>query len=217
MGYALERLHRLADARRAYEEASRRSNGKNPQVQTSIGIAALRSGDLAGADEALTAVRALWGDRSPSPAWFHYSALAAALLGVLTRARALLDEAVGAHPHSAVLFNDLALVLERQNAGDEAAAALERALSEDPGVPQVHKNLGDVSYRVGQFDEAADAYGHAIKLAPELGGDVYLKLGNIRFRQQDKPEAVRLWERALALDPANAIVRTNLDAVRQTP
>jgi len=44
---------------------------------------------------------------------------------------------------------------------------------------------------------------------------VYLKLGNIRFRRQDREEAVRCWEKALELDPENAIVRTNLESVRQ--
>ena len=36
---------------------------------------------------------------------------------------------------------------------------------------------------------------------PELGADVYLKLGNIRLRRQEREEAVRCWERALELDP----------------
>ncbi|HEU4989057.1 MAG TPA: DUF4388 domain-containing protein [Gemmatimonadaceae bacterium] len=215
MAYALERLGRLAEAQRALHDAARRSGGKNPHIQTSIGIVALRSGDLAGAHEALTAARPLWGSRPPSPAWYHYAALAAALLGDLDRARAVLDEAVGAHPHSAVLFNNLAVVHERRNDAAAAAAALDRALTEDPAVPQIHKNLGDVAYRAGRYDEAVEAYQRAIKANPDLGDDVYLKLGNVKFRQQQRDEAVKLWERALALDPSNAIVRTNLDAVRQ--
>ena len=43
----------------------------------------------------------------------------------------------------------------------------------------------------------------------------YLKLGNIKLRRQEREEAVRCWERALELDPDNAIVRTNLESVRQ--
>ena len=215
MAYALERLGRVAESQRALQEAAERSRGANPQIQTSIGIVALLAGDLVAADEALRAARPLWGGRAPSPAWYHYAALAAALLGDLDRAHATLDEAVGAHPHSAVLFNNLAVVLERRNATDEAAAALDRALAEDPSVPQIHKNLGDVAYRAGRFDEALESYQRAIKANPDLGDDVYLKLGNIKFRQEQKDEALKLWERALELDPTNAIVRTNLDAVRQ--
>lgn len=217
MAYALERLGRNAEAQRALQDAAKRSGGTSPQIQTSIGIVALRAGDLAAADEALAAARPLWGVRPPSPAWYHYAALAAALLGDLARAQTLLDEAVGAHPHSAALHNNLAVVLERRNDPQGAAAALDRALTEDGSLPQIHKNLGDIAYRGGRFDDALAAYQRAIKADPELGDDVYLKLGNIRFRQHHKDEAIKLWEQALSLDPSNAIVRTNLDAVRQGP
>ena len=55
----------------------------------------------------------------------------------------------------------------------------------------------------------------ATKMNPDLGADVYLRIGNIRLRRQERVEAVRCWERALELDPSNAIVRTNLESVRQ--
>jgi tetratricopeptide (TPR) repeat protein len=91
----------------------------------------------------------------------------------------------------------------------------ERGVHEDPGVGQLHKNLGDLHYRAGRYDEALEAYLRATKANPELGGDMYLKLGNIRLRRQEREEAIRCWERALELDPDNAIVRTNLESVRQ--
>ncbi|MDE3173784.1 MAG: tetratricopeptide repeat protein [Gemmatimonadota bacterium] len=217
MAYALERLGRLGEAQRALQEAAKRSGGHNPFIQTSTGIVALLQGDLAAADEALRAARPLWAARPPSAGWYHHAALAAALLGDLARAQEILDEGIGAHPHNAVLHNNLGVVLERRNNAAAAAQALERALAEDASVPQIHKNLGDVAYRTGQFDDALASYQRAVKADPELGDDVYLKLGNIRFRQHRKDEAIKLWERALAIDPDNAIVRTNLDAVRQSP
>ncbi|HEY5219778.1 MAG TPA: DUF4388 domain-containing protein, partial [Gemmatimonadaceae bacterium] len=83
MAYALERLGRYSEAQRALHEAGKRSGGNNPQIQTSIGIVALRAGDLAAADEALSAARPLWGTRPPSAAWYHHAALTAALLADL--------------------------------------------------------------------------------------------------------------------------------------
>lgn len=44
---------------------------------------------------------------------------------------------------------------------------------------------------------------------------MYLRLGNIRLRRQEREEAIRCWERALELDPDDAIVRTNLEPARQ--
>ena len=215
LAFALERQQDFAGALRALQDAVKRSGGKDARVQTSLGIASLLSGDVAGADSALSGARPLWGSKPPSPAWYHYAGLTAALLGDLPRAQSVLEEGVGAHPRSAPLLNNLAVVLERRNASDQAMAVLERALAEDSGLAQVHKNIGDAHYRAGRYEDALEAYQRAVKADPDLGDDIYLKLGNIRFKQQDRDEAIRCWERALELDPENAIVRTNLNAVRQ--
>ena len=137
------------------------------------------------------------------------------MVGELRRAAALLKEGTTTYPKSAVLLNNYAVVLERISSFDEARAAAERGIQEDTSLPELHKNLGDLYYRGGRYDEAMESYQRATKISPELGGDVYLKLGNIRLRRQERGEAVRCWERALELDPRNAIVRTNLEAVRQ--
>lgn len=212
---ALERLGRTMEARLALDEAIRRGGAQDPVVQTTAGVIALREGDAAGADATLAAARALWGRRQPPPAWFHYAALAAALAGDLPRGITLLTEGIGLHPHAAVLHNNLAALLERRGQHDDALKAAERGLVEDAALPQLHKTVGDLQYRAGMYDEALEAFQRAVKLAPDLGADVHGKLGNIRFRRQEPADAVRHWERALELDPANAIVRANLDAVRR--
>lgn len=215
LAYALEREGRFDDARAALEEAARRGGGKDARVQTSLGAVALRAGDIAGGDSILQGARTLWGARPPAAAWFHYAALAAALACDFDRAQTLLGEGLAAHPRSAVLHNDLGVLLERRGDSVAALAAFEQGVAEDPGLAQLHKNLGDLHYRAGRYDDAFEAYQRAVKADAQLGDDVWLKLGNIRFRRQDREEAIKCWERALALDPTNAIVRTNLDAVRQ--
>jgi tetratricopeptide (TPR) repeat protein len=215
LAYTLEQLNRYEEARVALEEAIRRGGATDPRVQTSLGVVNLLAGDLRAADAALAAARPLFGARPPTPAWFHYSGLAAALLGEGNRAAATLHEGVVAHPHAAVLLNNLAAVLERDADYDTARTIAERGVHEDPGIAQLHKNLGDLHYRAARYDEALEAYLRATKSNPELGGDMYLKLGNIRLRRQERDEAIRCWERALELDPDNAIVRTNLESVRQ--
>jgi tetratricopeptide (TPR) repeat protein len=215
LAYVLEQLKRYDDARRALEEAVRRGGGTDPRVQTSLGVVCLLAGDLNGASTALDAARPWFGDRQPTPAWYHYIGLTAALSGDLRRAAALLKEGTSAYPKSAVLLNNYAVVLERLTSFDEARSIADRAIQEDAGLPELHKNVGDLHYRGGRYDDAMESYLRATKMSPELGGDVYLKLGNIRLRRQERDEAVRCWERALELDPRNAIVRTNLEAVRQ--
>ena len=81
LAYTLEQLNRYEEARVALEEAIRRGGATDPRVQTSLGVVNLLAGDLRAADAALAAARPLFGDRPPTPAWFHYTGLAAALLG----------------------------------------------------------------------------------------------------------------------------------------
>lgn len=215
LAHALERLGRYDEAKAALDGALKRGGAKDARIQTSLGVVALRAGDVIAADTAFHTARPLFGTRPPTAPWYHYSALTAALLGDLERAHVLLIEGIAAHPHAAPLHNNMAAVQERRGYHPEALAAAERGVQEDTGLPQLHKNLGDCHYRAARYDDALDCYLRAIKLNPNLGDDIYLKLGNIRFKRQEREEAVKCWEQALVLDPANAIVRTNLDAVRQ--
>jgi tetratricopeptide (TPR) repeat protein len=89
-------------------------------------------------------------------------------------------------------------------------------MAEDGAIPQLHKNLGDYFYRASRYEEALEQYQRAIKIDPALGDDVYFKLGNIRFKWQEKEQALAYWERALALNPENVILRTNLELARTT-
>ena len=214
LAYVLERLGRADEAKTALADAVTRGGGGDPRVQVSLGAVALERGDLAAAEAALAAARPLYGKRPPAAVWFHYAALTAAASGDHERAIAVLLEGINAHPHSGVLYNNLALVYERRGQYQQAAVQAERGVQEDSGLAQLHKNVGDYLYRSGKYDDAVEAYQRAVKLEPDLGGDVYLKLGNVHYRRRETAEAARLWKRALELDPANEIVRTNLEAAR---
>src|SRR5687767_5222876 len=89
LAFVLERTGRLDDAQIVLEEAVARGGAVDPRIQISLGIVALRRGRLEDADALLAAARPLFGKRRPTPAWFHYAALAAALSGDFQRAGAL--------------------------------------------------------------------------------------------------------------------------------
>ncbi|HSA57360.1 MAG TPA: DUF4388 domain-containing protein [Gemmatimonadaceae bacterium] len=211
---ALERAGRLEDARAALGIAER-ARPDDPAVRLGQAVLALRVGDAATADAHLQECSALFGSRGRPAVWFHYAGLVAALRGDLDRATAILTEGTRLHPHAGALFNNLAVVLERRGHYEDAAATAERGGLEDPTLAQLHKNVGDLLYRAARYDEALDAYQRAVRYQPELGGDVYLKLGNIRFRRRESEEAVRCWERSLALAPDNPMARNNLEAARR--
>jgi tetratricopeptide (TPR) repeat protein len=214
LAVALERVGRYPEALSALQDAVKKGGAKDPRVQTSMGVISLLMADVAAADRIFAAAKSLWTSK-PSAAWYHYAALTAALLGDLGRAQEILQEGLTVHPRVAALHNNLAALLERRGAYDEALLAAEHGLADDPSLPQLHKNIGDLYYRASRFDEAFESFQKAVKADPVLGDDVYLKLGNIRLRRQERGEAVKCWERALELDPDNTIVRTNLESVKQ--
>ena len=72
-------------------------------------------------------------------------------------------------------------------------------------MPQISKNLADILYRNGRYEEAREAYERAAKLAPDLGDDLYFKLGNIAYKRRDKSARARELEpshRAQSRPPA---------------
>ena len=78
-----------------------------------------------------------------------------------------------------------------------AETALRAALAEDPSLPQISKNLADILYRNGRYDEAREAYERAAKLAPDLGDDLYFKLGQHRLQAARQVGRAReSWSRA---------------------
>jgi tetratricopeptide (TPR) repeat protein len=214
LAYALERAGRVDEARASLIDAAS-ARPTDPTVRLAQGALALRGGDVAAAARHFDECAALWPPDARPAAWFLYASLVSALRGDLDRAVMLLEDGVRAYPRAAALHNNLAVALERRGRYDEAAAAVERAITEDPALAPAHKNAGDLHYRAGRYDQALECYLRAVRSDPDLGGDVYLKLGNIRYRRRERDEAVRNWERSLALAPDNPMARNNLDMARR--
>ena len=210
LAYALERLGRLDEAEAAYGEAAGRGRD-DARIMLGWAVAALKRADFGVAQGRVARARELLGDRTPPPLWFWAATLAASGMEDPETALQLARAGAEAHPAHPVLGNNLAVLLEL--AGDTAGAdaQLRAALAEDPALPQISKNLADLLYRGGRYDEAYDAYERAAKLDPDLGDDLYFKLGNIAFKRRDHAKARTGWTRATELNPAHQLARANLD------
>src|SRR5439155_1648968 len=184
----------------------------DPRVYLGWGVAALKRGDLASAGGRLDRARELFGDKIPA-VWYWARALTFAAAGEFEPAEELARGAAVAHPASAVLRNNLAVLHELGGDLGRAEELLRAALKDEPSQPQLSKNLGDLCYRASRYDEAWEAYSRAVELAPDLGDDVYFKLGNIAYKRNDRELASRLWRRALELNPAHELVKSNLETL----
>ncbi len=216
LGYALERLGRLEEAEAAYGDAAGRAR-EDARITLGWSIVALKRGEAQVAQGRLARTRELLGAKPLPAAWYWAAALASAARDDAAGALRAARDGAAAYPANPVLQNNLAVLLEQ--AGDVAAAeaALRAALAEDPSLPQVSKNLADILYRNGRYDDAREAYERAAKLAPELGDDLYFKLGNIAYKRRDKLQARESWSRAATLNPGHALARANLDMLDLTP
>jgi len=212
LGVAYEQLGDFEQADAVLGDAATRAR-QDGRVMLSWGIVALRRGDHGSAAGRLDRARELVGDDKLPAVWYWARSLAAAGQSDLDAAEALLTSGLERYPQHPVLVNNLAAVLELVGAPDRAVMLLDELLADEPALPQIWKNRGDLDYRTGRYEDAAVAYRRAVKLQPDLGDDVHFKLGNIAYRGGDRAAAAEHWTQALTLNPGHQLARTNLEAL----
>jgi tetratricopeptide (TPR) repeat protein len=215
LGFALEQLGRLDEAEAAYGDAASRAR-EDARVMLGWSIVALKRGDNQVAQGRLARALELLKGRTIPALWYWAATLASAGLEDLDAALKAARDGVAAYPENPVLQNNLAVLLELSGDVEGAEKMLRAALIEDPALPQVSKNLADILYRNGRFDDAAEAYERAAKLNPELGDDLYFKLGNIAYKRRDHARARESWAQATSLNPGHQLARANLEMLDLT-
>ncbi len=209
LAVALEEVGRLDQAETLFGEAAGRLPD-HPNVFLGWGLLALRRDDPQVAAARLERARELFG-ANPPPIWFFAATLAQANQEQLERALATASEGLAAHPDHPVLRNNLAVLLEATGDVAGAEAALGGVVHEDLPFPQPFKNLGDLLYRAGRYDEATLLYDRAAAIDPTLGDDLFFKLGNLAFRRRDAARARECWNQAVAINPSHQLARANLE------
>jgi tetratricopeptide (TPR) repeat protein len=210
LGFALEQLGRLDEAEAAFGDAASRAKD-DPRIMLGWSIVALKRGDNKVAQSRLARACELLDGKAVPALWYWAATLAASGLDDTDNALRIAREGVAAYPNNAVLQNNLAVLLEATGDIQGAEGMLRSALAEDAALPQVSKNLADILYRNGRYDEAGEAYERAAKLNPDLGDDLYFKLGNIAYKRRDHARARESWARATVLNPGHQLARANLE------
>jgi tetratricopeptide (TPR) repeat protein len=207
---ALELMGRYDEALSALDEALV-AKPTDPEVHLSRAVIHVKRGDTTSALDALRLYRTSPAVKKPAPRYYAYTVLASAISGDLEYAVAVGREGLGHYPDSGPILVNAGQVLELRGEYEAAAALYKRATQADPPLPQAHKNLGDQAYAHGDHDGARAQYEKAVKLAPRLGDDVYLRLGTLAYQGNERDVARLLWQRAQSLNPHNEAVRANLE------
>jgi tetratricopeptide (TPR) repeat protein len=212
---AYEHLGRLDEADAAWAEANRRAPD-DPVILLGWAILALRRQEGDAARRRLQRARECFGSRIPA-LWYWAATRAEASADQFSSALEIAQGGVAAFPADQVLGNGLAVLLELTGDGEGAERLLRALLEEDATRPQLSRNLGDICYRSGRFDQATESYERAVRLAPDLGDEIHFRLGNLAFRRGDQGAARTHWSRTLDLNPRHQLARTNLDTLPAAP
>lgn len=221
----------LADVRELSVEALRRAGdvaGARARLEADVklhpdayaAVLGLAQLDLAEgkAKEALERAEAVLGMRPSYVAAFLVKAEAASRVGKAEEARAALDAALRIAPNHAdalLAAADLGAKAGTKEALEAAVLAYKKA-REVPGVDALHAlyGLGWAHERLGQFKEAADAYGLAKELAPTDAGIVN-SVGVMLLKQKSFQAALVQFRRAVDLDPKSPEAYLNIAAVAE--
>jgi len=217
MALALEQLGRFDEMVQLLNQASSLRPG-DPELTLSRAIAELKSGDAKEARSTFQRYRKDLGNSLPTPLYYTFSVLAAAIAGQLDEAIALGREGLQSYPAEASILVNTGAVLDRKGDHEAAEQFFLRSISsgsEPP--PQAHKNLGDQAYRRGDKMGARAHYERAVKLNPSIGDDVFLKLGRISLDESSRDMAILFLRRAMELNPQNEDARSHLADLSALP
>lgn len=114
-------------------------------------------------------------------------------------------------PRHALARYNLALVLNRADRQDEAAAELEKTIAIEPR-PEAHYQLGVIAWHRGDLDRAARELRAAIELKPN-DADTYATLGALLKARRDWAGAEKALRRAIDLQPEASAARFTLAQV----
>ena len=99
---------------------------------------------------------------------------------------------------AAVHFHKKALLYIDQNKLDEAKAACEQVLKNQPEFAPAYKTMGIIFQKQGQIEVAFDWYLRAIKMQPDFA-EAYVNIGTIYAKKQQWQEAINYYQKAISL------------------
>ena len=207
---ALERIGRYDEALAALAEAEK-LNADDPGLLLARGIVQLKSGDGAAAMGSFKGYQDKVGEGTLSPMFFAFAVLAAGIAGDMDLALEIGREGLRQYADDGAILVNTGAVLEHRGENEAAQGYYERAIKQEPVVPQAHKALGDQALRSGDKARAKAQYELAVKADPRLGEDVYIKLGAIALENSETAEAGAMWRRALELNPENHTLQAKLE------
>ncbi|MBI4716478.1 MAG: tetratricopeptide repeat protein [Planctomycetes bacterium] len=141
---------------------------------------------------------------------YHRLGVLLSVTGEHDEATHALRRAVTLRPDNGVYRNDLGFELMFQEMWTDAEGEFRKAIECSPALARAHINLGLALGRLGQFDEALEAFRSVLP-----GPDAYYNLGLILRAQGQHQRAEAAFEKSLSMNPNFAAAETQLQQLVQ--
>lgn len=135
-------------------------------------------------------------------------------IGETRAVRDMVEEVLFRNPEHAKAWNLLGAVELKGHSFKEASRHFAKAFSIDGGFYEAALNLGIALQKQLRHEEAIWAFERASKLMASLP-IAWIHLGESRMALRDLPGALRAWDRALELDPANKDLKHRREQLRR--
>lgn len=128
--------------------------------------------------------------------------------GELDQAQAIYEAVLQRQPDRAEVLNWLGILKHQRGEIAEAAALMQRVVQLQPEADGVWNNLGNVLLRLERMDEAREAFGRSLELAPSP--QAWSNVARIFRKQGDMARSEHACRQALELDPEHGPATHNL-------
>lgn len=122
--------------------------------------------------------------------------------------------ALTADPYNAETLNNYAyfLSLEKQGDLEKAERMIEKAIEMMPDFGTYLDTYAWVLFRKGDYKKALEIQQKALEATSEddMSGELYEHMGDILFMNAEPGRALEMWEKALPLDPDNALLKRKI-------
>ncbi len=99
---------------------------------------------------------------------------------------------------------------------EEALKVYQDAQSDAPQKPELNYNIGNALYQQKKYDMAKESYQQSVLASdPKLRANAYYNLGSVQFRKGDLRDSLRLFEKALELNPKDEDTRYNIELIKK--
>ncbi len=151
--------------------------------------------------------------KTKTPYTNFYSAYILARKGQIKEAMKTLEEGLSLAPEFGEYFFNLGKIYETFGEEKKATEMYQQGLKSDPECTILSKALIDYYYRNKLFDICEVRIETLISTGIR-DWDLFFKKGNILFQRGNTKEAVKLWKKALELNPDNKLIQRTIELAK---